>query len=157
MRIFACLIVLLLGGVVVVLSAGEFQHTQDHVNEWQSEVDSEINHKHTTTLKSIHEKPQRTKPDPTSTSTSTPTPTHSQAINRIFFASCNRQNQPQKFWSFLKVLQPDVFVWMGDAVYAQDNTLAKLKLAYETFLQNNYWIQFVKNIKIIGTWDDHGE
>lgn len=78
------------------------------------------------------------------------------ADKRLLFASCNRQTRNQSHWSALKVLRPDAFLWVGDAVYAKDNSLDKLKLAYETLLQNTTYRDFAHSTKVVGTWDDHG-
>lgn len=77
--------------------------------------------------------------------------------HRVLFASCNRQSQPQSFWKILKKFQPDAFIWTGDSVYAKDNTIAKLDLAYETLLENESYRDFAKSTRVMGTWDDHGE
>jgi alkaline phosphatase D len=71
--------------------------------------------------------------------------------NRLLFASCNRQTQPQSFWTALKALQPDGFIWVGDAVYAKDNSIEKLKVAYDTLLHNASYREFSKTTKVVGT------
>ena len=76
---------------------------------------------------------------------------------RILFASCNRQSQPQSFWTTLKKIHPDAFVWTGDAVYAKDNSIEKLKEAYESLLENENYHDFALSTTVVGTWDDHGK
>lgn len=74
---------------------------------------------------------------------------------RVLFASCNRQRQPQSFWSSLEALKPAAFLWTGDAVYAKDNTLEKLHSAYRSLLLNENWSHFASSTSVSGTWDDH--
>ena len=47
---------------------------------------------------------------------------------RVGFGSCNRQQRPNPFWALMDerdAMRPDVFVWLGDIVYA-DRLVAPL-------------------------------
>ena len=39
-------------------------------------------------------------------------------IERISFASCSHQDKEQPLWSEIARWDPDYFIWLGDAVYA---------------------------------------
>lgn len=43
----------------------------------------------------------------------------------------------------------------GDAVYAKNNTLHGLTVAYKKLTENTDYINFVKELEIDGIWDDH--
>lgn len=73
------------------------------------------------------------------------------------FASCNRQNLPQEFWHRLKSLQPAAFMWMGDAVYAKDNSVASQREALREAKESLEYAAFAASTPVCGTWDDHGE
>lgn len=37
---------------------------------------------------------------------------------RLLFGSCNKQDRPQPLWPVLKNRPSDVFIWLGDNIYA---------------------------------------
>ena len=39
-------------------------------------------------------------------------------VTRIAFGSCNKPELPQPLWPAITAFKPDVFVWLGDVVYA---------------------------------------
>jgi hypothetical protein len=67
------------------------------------------------------------------------------------------QNLPQSFWPIISSYNPDLFIWLGDSVYAKDNTISGLLDAYHILNTNSYYDQFRKKHAIVGTWDDHGK
>jgi len=73
----------------------------------------------------------------------------------IAFGSCNRQNKLQSFWGNINSVNPIAFLWLGDAVYAKSSSLEDLGAAYDSLTQNNYYLNFTKDVIIDGIWDDH--
>ena len=39
-------------------------------------------------------------------------------VTRIAFGSCNKHDKPQDYWRRIRARKPDVWVWLGDIVYA---------------------------------------
>lgn len=73
----------------------------------------------------------------------------------IAFGSCLKQSKPQPVWDALVKLKPDVFLFIGDNVYADTNDVKKMKSVYAQ-LANQPGFQKLKKISPIhATWDDH--
>ena len=76
-------------------------------------------------------------------------------VTRIAFGSCNDQNDAQPLWDDLALIRPDIFIWGGDAIYADWETAYDMKSSYhKQFYQKDYK-KFRSTTPIIGTWDDH--
>lgn len=39
------------------------------------------------------------------------------SVRRIAFGSCNKHDRSQSYWPHIQENRPDLFVWLGDAVY----------------------------------------
>ena len=99
---------------------------------------------------------------------------------RIAFGSCNKQYEPQPLWQEILRLQPlDLWVWGGDNIYAdrrrsfferaylylqgddrakvmfESATQSKLRADYQHQLSHPDYAQLVRNIPVVGIWDDH--
>lgn len=76
-------------------------------------------------------------------------------IERLAFGSCNKHWRTQPMWNEISRKTPDLFLWTGDNIYADDQGIAEIQEAY--LFQNK--VEAYKNFKaitpIIGTWDDH--
>lgn len=78
-----------------------------------------------------------------------------EAISRIAFGSCNRADLPQPLWPVISEKEPDLWVWLGDNIYADTKDMAVMLAKYaRQFNQPNY-AAFRKETPILGTWDDH--
>jgi phosphodiesterase/alkaline phosphatase D-like protein len=40
------------------------------------------------------------------------------SISKLAFGSCNRHDLPQPLWKSIGKQRPDIFLWLGDVVYA---------------------------------------
>jgi alkaline phosphatase D len=78
-------------------------------------------------------------------------------VRTIGFGSCNKQTKPQSYWDDIDhIARPDVWLWMGDNVYAKNRTLPALEDAYNTMIaRNEHYQRFQSNTRIEGMWDDH--
>jgi alkaline phosphatase D len=76
-------------------------------------------------------------------------------ITRLAFGSCNRQNLPQPLWKDLLLARPQLWIWMGDNVYADTTVPGEMKKIYEQQLAHPGYSQVRAAIPVIGTWDDH--
>ncbi|KAL9985085.1 hypothetical protein ACROYT_G007448 [Oculina patagonica] len=86
-------------------------------------------------------------------------------VSRIAFGSCSFPKRPQPLWKHISDQQPDLWVWLGDAVYADTKIVPlmwkpsplgemvekfnalKYSLEYQAFLRSG--------VKVLGVWDDH--
>ena len=78
-----------------------------------------------------------------------------QPINLLAFGSCSREDLPQTLWDDVLADQPDVWVWMGDNIYANSTSMVVMAQKYaQQKADSNY--QLLRNlVPIVGTWDDH--
>lgn len=76
-------------------------------------------------------------------------------LNTIAFGSCNKQNKPQSIWADVIKNQPDMWVWLGDNVYADTTDSLALEQCYHSQKSNGQYQQLLNTCPVIGIWDDH--
>jgi alkaline phosphatase D len=76
-------------------------------------------------------------------------------ISRIGFGACARQNKPQPIWGPIVEKRPDLFVFLGDNIYADtDNPLAMAR-KYDALNSVAGFQALRREAQIRATWDDH--
>lgn len=75
-------------------------------------------------------------------------------ITRIAFGSCNDQDDKQPLWKDIQNQKPDLWIWGGDAIYA-DWTNVPMQEAYKKQSEQPDYAALKEATPIIGTWDDH--
>lgn len=73
----------------------------------------------------------------------------------IAFGSCNNQVLPNVLWNEILKNKPDVWIWGGDVIYTDEEDMAVMKQDYQKQKRNPEYADFIKNVEVIGTWDDH--
>ena len=73
----------------------------------------------------------------------------------LAFGSCNNQFTPNKMWKEILKNKPDIFIWGGDIIYCDTYDMKFMKKNYERQKNDSSYQDFIKQIKVIGTWDDH--
>lgn len=84
-----------------------------------------------------------------------PLPLKHDGVFRIAFGSCDNQNEPQTIWSGIEHSNPDLWIWLGDNIYADTEDPAKMKAMYELQESHESYHRFRQKVTVIGTWDDH--
>ena len=79
----------------------------------------------------------------------------SEPLSRIGFGSCANQNRPQPIWKAINQLKPQLFILMGDNVYADTGDTQKLVAAYEKLGRGEGFAALRQSCPIVATWDDH--
>ncbi|WP_242927404.1 alkaline phosphatase D family protein [Pontibacter vulgaris] len=74
---------------------------------------------------------------------------------RIAFGSCNNQNEAQPLWPSVLESDPDLWLWLGDNIYADTQDTARLRSMYQQQLQNSGYSKLLKKVPVTGIWDDH--
>ncbi len=74
---------------------------------------------------------------------------------RIAFGSCSEHDQPQPIWDEVLGTEPDVFVWVGDAVYGDTTNPSVLREKYAAQLAQPGYARLRARVPLLGTWDDH--
>ena len=79
----------------------------------------------------------------------------SDEITTIAFGSCSDQKRAQPLWDDIIDQRPDVWVWLGDNIYGDSESMDTLRAKYDQQKSNPVYQQLRKSTKIIGVWDDH--
>lgn len=83
-------------------------------------------------------------------------------INSIAFGSCAKQWEKQPIWSNISKDKPNLFLFLGDAIYGDWDGSKTFDISKET-LKRDYnklglipeYKKFKSNTKILATWDNH--
>ncbi len=76
-------------------------------------------------------------------------------LSRIAFGSCNDQKDAQPLWKDLMTTKPELFIWGGDAIYADWERSYNMAGSYQKQKDQPDYQAFANQTPIIGTWDDH--
>ena len=88
--------------------------------------------------------------------TQAPAKNSSLLLHKISFGSCNKQDLPQPLWRKLLEEKPDLWIWAGDAIYADTHDMELMTQMYSRQLQQVEYAAFLASgIPIIGVYDDH--
>lgn len=78
-----------------------------------------------------------------------------QTLSRIAFGSCGHQDRPQPIWGPILATRPDLFVFLGDNIYADTSDMAVMRAKYAKLAAVPGFAALRKAVPIIATWDDH--
>ncbi len=73
----------------------------------------------------------------------------------IAFGSCNNQILENKLWTSIAKNNPNVWIWGGDIIYSDTEDMTYLAKNYERQKQDSTYVNFIKNVDVLATWDDH--
>ena len=89
-------------------------------------------------------------------------------LSRVAFGSCSKQHKVQPLWPHVAALQPQLWVWGGDAVYPRrsdgadryaSTSLDALRAAYTAMNASAPYVRMKGGLRaaaaVIGTYDDH--
>ncbi|HEU0301402.1 MAG TPA: alkaline phosphatase D family protein [Longimicrobium sp.] len=82
-------------------------------------------------------------------------PVGAEPLSRIAFGSCSDENRPQPLWTPIVNRRPQLWIWLGDNVYADTADMAALREAYARARANPGYQALLAATPVIGTWDDH--
>lgn len=74
---------------------------------------------------------------------------------RVAFGSCAKQSKPQPIWRAIGAAKPDLFVFLGDNLYADARDEATLRQRYVEFDNVQALQAFRRAVPHIAIWDDH--
>lgn len=77
------------------------------------------------------------------------------ATTRIAFGSCCQERQPAPIFEAIANARPDVFVWMGDIVYADTKRPKTMERKYREQAERPGYAALKAATAVTGTWDDH--
>lgn len=73
----------------------------------------------------------------------------------IAFGSCNKHNLKNVFWDDVLQLNPDLFIWGGDNVYADTEDVETIRALYDAQREIPAYARLREQVAVTGTWDDH--
>ena len=73
----------------------------------------------------------------------------------IAFGSGNNQKKDNLFWQDILDNNADVWIWGGDNIYCDTADMQVLEKCYSKQKNKPAYQNFIKNIDVIGMWDDH--
>jgi len=89
-----------------------------------------------------------------------PLPEHE--ITRIAFGSCAKQWEPQPIWNTVAVVEPDLFLFVGDAIYGDWHgdqpfvpTRESLQADWDRLAAIPEFAAVRKQVPFMATWDNH--
>jgi alkaline phosphatase D len=76
-------------------------------------------------------------------------------LSRIAFGSCANQDRPQPIWDAVAALQPELFVSLGDNIYADTEDMEVLREKYRLLGDQPGFRKLRQTCPVLATWDDH--
>ncbi|MEM9352123.1 MAG: alkaline phosphatase D family protein [Planctomycetota bacterium] len=80
-------------------------------------------------------------------------------IDTIAFGSCAKEDRPQPIWDQVIAQQPDLFLFIGDNMYADSpekpRSPGDIAEAYRVLGQQPGYQRLLRTCPVLATWDDH--
>jgi alkaline phosphatase D len=76
-------------------------------------------------------------------------------LTRIAFGSCAKQDKEQPIWDAVNAYAPDLFVFLGDNVYADTTDPAVFRDTYAQLAAKPGFRDLRARSRVVATWDDH--
>jgi alkaline phosphatase D len=76
-------------------------------------------------------------------------------ITTLAFGSCAKESKKQNIWKSIQKENPDLFIFLGDNIYADTEDMDLMKSKYSKFWNNPLFKSFRNNVPLVATWDDH--
>lgn len=73
----------------------------------------------------------------------------------IAFGSCNKVDRPQNMWGDVAANNPNLWIWLGDIIYADTTDMKALAAMYKRLKTNPYYKKLRAKAQIVGVYDDH--
>lgn len=78
-----------------------------------------------------------------------------QPVRRIAFGSCAGQNESQPIWARITATRPDMFLFIGDNIYADTVDMSVMRAKYAQLAAQPGFQRLRRACPILATWDDH--
>jgi alkaline phosphatase D len=76
-------------------------------------------------------------------------------ISRVLFGSCVRQDQPTPIFDTIVNQRPELFVFLGDNIYADTVDMDLMRAKYAKLKADDGFENLTNSCPILATWDDH--
>lgn len=78
-----------------------------------------------------------------------------EALEVIAFGSCAAQDKPQPIWDAVIAQNPDLFLFIGDNIYADTEDRAVMRAKYEMLGAQPGYQKLLAETPLLAVWDDH--
>jgi alkaline phosphatase D len=78
-----------------------------------------------------------------------------QPLSRIAFGSCAEQHRPQPIWESVVAARPELFLFLGDNIYADTENMEVFWAKYQLLGAQPGYQKLKATCPILATWDDH--
>ena len=85
----------------------------------------------------------------------TPHPALGTTLTRIAFGSCADQSKDQPIWEAVVAARPDLFIFLGDNIYADTRDMEVVKSKYAMLAAKPGFQRLRASTPVIAIWDDH--
>ena len=76
-------------------------------------------------------------------------------LRTIVFGSCASQYRPQRFWDAIIAQKPQLFLFLGDNIYADTENMTVMRAKYALLGAQPGYQSLRKIAPVLATWDDH--
>ena len=73
----------------------------------------------------------------------------------IAFGSCAQQDRPQPIWDRIVEQNPDLFLFLGDNIYADTEDRSEMRAKYARLAAQPGYQRLLNACPVFATWDDH--
>lgn len=87
--------------------------------------------------------------------TSDPHPALGRRLTRIGFGSCAESSKPQPIWEAIHERQFDLFVFLGDNIYADTRDMSVMRAKYAELASQPGFARLRSQTPVAAIWDDH--
>jgi alkaline phosphatase D len=82
-------------------------------------------------------------------------PALDRSLTRIAFGACARQDKDQPIWDAVLAAKPDLFIFLGDNIYADTRDPAVMAAKYAMLAAKPGFRKLRETTPILAIWDDH--
>lgn len=76
-------------------------------------------------------------------------------VESVLFGSCIKQERPIPILHTILSRKPDVFIFLGDNIYADTEDMGVMSTKYSLLKAHREFQQLMKSTQVLATWDDH--
>jgi len=76
-------------------------------------------------------------------------------LSRLMFGSCIKQDKPMPIFQTIRDQRPEMFIFLGDNIYADTTDMSVMKAKYDKLGANPGFAGLVASCPVLATWDDH--
>jgi alkaline phosphatase D len=86
---------------------------------------------------------------------SDPHPALDRRLSRIAFGCCADQDKPQPVWEPVLARENDLFIFLGDNIYADTRDMEEMRRKYGMLAAQPKFARLRKTTPLLAVWDDH--